>query len=161
MARINLFFNYLVGFFFFYCSKFYQNAPRNAVLVKWRKPQEANICAAMTVWAVRRITIATRQVTAGIAHCQWRLWIISLRLNINLSFVLCFMCFFLFHSGYQTLGFVFTRPMLYHWATAPVPIFICSCPRERDSETVLHGSFSLDRITRITGVEGGNGLNYV
>ena len=55
--------------FFSLCSKFNPNVPRNAVLGKWRKPQKANIPAAMNVWTVPRTTTLIRQVITVPTTC--------------------------------------------------------------------------------------------
>lgn len=48
--------------FFSFCSKFDPNAPRNAVLGKWRKPHAVSTPAAMNVWTALKITTVTRRV---------------------------------------------------------------------------------------------------
>lgn len=48
--------------FFSFCSKFNPNAPRNAVLGKWRKPPEVSTPAAMNVWTALKTTTVTRRV---------------------------------------------------------------------------------------------------
>lgn len=55
--------------FFSFCSKFDPNAPRNAVLGKWRKPHAVSTPAAMNVWTALKITTVTRRVITVTATC--------------------------------------------------------------------------------------------